>query len=1061
MKYLKITIFLLVLLLICYGALPLTSAKSEGPKSSTKTRTKNNQAFSAKSMVVLSQDDKNYRQDVNKILKRYDQLELDTQVIAEQVRLTGALSLPTSAGRFDLELAPYDMRAANYRAEVSLDGGVVSELEPGSVRTYKGTVVGMAGAQVRFTIDESTLEGLIITPAQQFFIEPARRYSASASREDFLVYKASDVVETSFGECGVTLAEKVGKEAGRVETETLTASSAGGVVPEAVFSPPRLVDLATEADFEYFTAFGSSATAANNEILSIMNQVEGIYNTQFGLRFNVVFQNVWATAGDPYSSTAASTVLDEFTNFWNANRGSVSRDLAHMWTGKDFDGNTIGIAWRPGLDCPFIPAGSGYGISQRLAPAPEKFILSAHEIGHNFNATHVSTQPGCANTIMGTTLSSSTTMMFCPTSVNEIDLHANAKAACLSQVLTPGCTYTLSSTGQSFATAGGTANVGVTTVGSNCSWAATSTVPWITINSGSSGINSGNVNYTVSPSTGGYARSGVLRIAEQNFTVNQAGDGSCAITPISFGQTINGSLSPSDCRSSQAINSFADQYTFSGVAGRQIRIDMSSTGSPVVDTYLYLIGPVNVPGGTVLTENDDIVLGSNTNSRIPVNGFFTLPATGAYIIESSSFDANETGPYSITLSDNSALNSVSFSSATFTVTEGVDANGLGIEGIGMRTITVTRGGSDLSGAATVDYATSEGSGDERRDYTKARGTLRFAPGDTSESFVIFVTDDVFKPGDMARSRNDFNQFIIIENAAETINLTLSNPVGATLGATATAVLTINNDDATTGANPVRPATFNSRFFVRQHYHDFLGREPDLAGLNFWSNNIESCGADQQCRALRRRDTSAAFFLSIEFQETGFLVHRASKAAFGDINPPAVPAPVRLNEFLSDTKRIGEGVVVGVGNWTTQLENNKVAYFDEFVIRPQFIAIYPLTMTPQSFVDTLNSRSGGVLSPAEVSGLVSLLQSGQRTRGQILRAVAEAPTMVQRETSRAFVLMQYFGYLRRNPDDLQDTNFNGFNFWLNKLVNQAGGDYRAAQMIEAFIESIEYMERFGP
>lgn len=1007
--------------------------------------------------MVLNQDDTSYRQDLTKTFKRYDQLVLDTQTVAEQVRLTGRLSIPTSAGRFDLELASHDMRAPNYRAEVSLDGGVVNEIELGPVRTFKGTVVGMAGAQVRLTIDENTLEGVIITPSELFFIEPAGRYSAAARREDFLVYKQSDVVETSFGECGVTMADKVGREASRVETEALTAST-GGVVPEAVFSPPRLVDLATEADFEYFQAFGNSAAAANNEILSIMNQVEGIYNTQFGLRFNIVFQNVWAGSGDPYTSTAASAALDEFTNFWTANRGSVLRDLAHMWTGKDFDGNTIGIAWRPGFDCPF--GQSGYGISQRLAPAPEKFILSAHEIGHNFNATHVSTQPGCANTIMGTTLSSSTTTSFCPTSVNEIDLHANANVACLSQVLTPGCTYTLSGTGQSFGTAGGGANVGVTTVGSNCSWAATSTVPWIVINSGSSGVNSGNVNYTVSANTGGYARSGVLRIAEQSFTVNQSGDGACAITPINFGQTINGSLSPSDCRSSQAINSFADQYTFSGVAGRQVRIEMLSTGS-FVDTYLYLIGPVNVPGGTVLTENDDIVLGSNFNSRIPVNGFFTLPAAGAYIIESTSFDAGETGPYSITLSDNSSLNSVSFSSANFTVTEGVDGNGLAFEGVGLRTITVTRGGSDVSGAASVDYATSEGTGDERRDYTKARGTLRFGPGATSASFVVFVTDDVFKPGDMARSRNDFNQFIVVENAAETVNLSLSNPVGTTLGATPNAVLTINNDDTTTGANPVRAASFNSRFFVRQHYHDFLGREPDLSGLNFWSNNIESCGADPQCREVKRRDTSAAFFLSIEFQETGFVVHRAYKAAFGDINPPAVPAPLRLNDFLSDTKRIGEGVVVGVGNWTVQLENNKAAYFDEFVIRPQFRTIYPLTMTPQSFVDTLNSRSGVVLSPGEVSNLVNLLQSGQRTRGQILRAVAEAPTMVQRETSRAFVLMQYFGYLRRNPNDPQDTNFDGFNFWLNKLQNQAGGDYRVAQMIEAFIESIEYTERFGP
>jgi hypothetical protein len=975
--------------------------------------------------------------------------------------------LPTSQGTFDLELMPHDMRAARYEAEVTLEGGVVRSIERGPVRTYKGSVRGMDKAQARFTIDENTLEGLIITPSELYFVEPARRYSASASRRDFLVYKASDVIQTSFGECGVTLAEKVGKEAARLKAE---APLARGVVTEELFTPPRTVDLATEADFEYFTFFGSE-TAANNEILSIMNQVEGIYNTQFGLQFSIVFQSVWATSSDPYTSAFPSPALSEFADHWNSTRGSVARDLVHMWTGKNFqddpgttenEGSTIGIAFRPGLDCPL--AFLGYGMSQRLAPSPDKFLVAAHEIGHNFNATHTDdpVRPGCANTIMESSLSSSTIQSFCPFSVNEIDTHATAKQACLSQALTPGCTYSLSASGQSFANTGGTGNVTVTTVGTNCAWAADSVVPWITITSSTNNTNSGTVNFTVASNTSGYARSGVLRLAEQSFTVTQDGGAGCVITPISFGQTINASLAPSDCRSSQRPTSFADQYSFAGEAGRQIKIEMSFAGTPTpttLDTYLYLIGPVNGPLGTVLTENDDIVLGMERNSRIPVNGFFTLPATGAYLIDATSFDVNETGSYSLTLSDNSSSNSVSFSSAAFSVSEGVDGNGLGFEGTGLRTITVTRSGADVSGAATVDYATSEGTADERRDYTIARGTLRFASGETSKSFVILITDDVFKPGDMARSRNNFNQFIVIENQTETVNLTLSNPVGTTLGPTPAAVLTINDNDSVTGANPVRNETLNPRFFVRQHYNDFLGREPDLAGLNFWVDGITVCGTDLQCRKLKSIDTSAAFYFAIEFQETGFLVHRAYKAAFGDINPPTVPAPVRLNEFLADTKRIGEGVVVGVGDWVQQLANNKVAYFNEFVIKPQFLSTYPLSMTPQAFVDGLNMRSGGVLSPAERNALVSQLQSGQKTRGQVVRAVAEDDNMVQNEFNRSFVLMQYFGYLRRNPNDPQDTNFDGFNFWLNKL-NQFN-DFRAAEMVKAFIESIEYIERFGP
>jgi hypothetical protein len=67
---------------------------------------------------------------------------------------------------------------------------------------------------------------------------------------------------------------------------------------------------------------------------------------------------------------------------------------------------------------------------------------------------------------------------------------------------------------------------------------------------------------------------------------------------------------------------------------------------------------------------------------------------------------------------------------------------------------------------------------------------------------------------------------------------------------------------------------------------------------------------------------------------------------------------------------------------------------------------------------------------------------------------------QQEFNRAFVLMQYFGYLRRNPNDAPDVNFDGYNFWLNKL-NQFNGDFKAAEMVKAFLTSMEYRQRFGP
>jgi hypothetical protein len=253
--------------------------------------------------------------------------------------------------------------------------------------------------------------------------------------------------------------------------------------------------------------------------------------------------------------------------------------------------------------------------------------------------------------------------------------------------------------------------------------------------------------------------------------------------------------------------------------------------------------------------------------------------------------------------------------------------------------------------------------------------------------------------------------------------------------------------------------------VRQNYRDFLNRDPDADWLAFWVNEITSCGADMQCVEIKRINVSAAFFLSIEFQETGYLAYRAFKAAYGDATSPNVEGTVpiiRLREFLADAQRIEQGVQVGIGNWEQLLENNKNAYVLEFVQRQRFTDAYPSTMSAEEFVSTLDLNSGGVLSASEKSQLVASLGAtpgDAAKRAPVLRAVAEDADLRRAELNRAFVLMQYYGYLRRNPDDPQDTNFGGWKFWLDKL-NQFNGNFIEAEMVKAFISSIEYRQRFG-
>jgi hypothetical protein len=237
------------------------------------------------------------------------------------------------------------------------------------------------------------------------------------------------------------------------------------------------------------------------------------------------------------------------------------------------------------------------------------------------------------------------------------------------------------------------------------------------------------------------------------------------------------------------------------------------------------------------------------------------------------------------------------------------------------------------------------------------------------------------------------------------------------------------------------AADDPRFFVRQHYFDFLGREPDAEGLSYWTNEIAQCKSDAACIASRRVGVSASFFVETEFQEASSLVYRLYKSALG--RQPT------FAEFTADRTLVIDG---------SNLETGKEAFARAFVTRPEFLQRYPNDLNASQFSDAVleTVRQGAHVDLSfERSALIAMYDGSNGGRAAILGRLAEAPAFARAEYNRAFVLMQYFGYLRRDPDS------SGYEFWVNVLDNKLANDnsgYRS--MVCAFLTSAEYQSRFG-
>ena len=303
---------------------------------------------------------------------------------------------------------------------------------------------------------------------------------------------------------------------------------------------------------------------------------------------------------------------------------------------------------------------------------------------------------------------------------------------------------------------------------------------------------------------------------------------------------------------------------------------------------------------------------TTANFNVPINGDTTPEGNETFFVNlTNAVNANITTAQGTgTINDDDSTNIFQFSSATATVAENAVP--------GSATVTVTRTG-DLTGAASVKFETSDGTAKQKTDYTFGYGTVRFAPGEASKDVKILIVNDVFIEG------------------PETFQVTLSNPSGnCAVGSPGTITVTINDDDVAAAPNPIDETTF----FVRQHYLDFLGREPDAGGLAFWTGQITACGvnASLYCREARRR-LSVVLPVARIPGDRRFRIARAACRLLVD-SPDDPFARYPYLQFMRDSRTIGEGVIVGQPGFDTLLEQNKQAYAEQIVASTDFNVRFP-------------------------------------------------------------------------------------------------------------------------
>lgn len=289
---------------------------------------------------------------------------------------TTTLTFDALGRRYDLELEP------NTRL---LPASARQKLRPG-IAVYRGQVAGIDGSWARIVIADGVPSGMIWNGSEMLAIEAPGDSAVAASSP--VIYRLKDTyIAPGTMSCGTDTSGQSGATAynklvGELETVMARSTAAADLQ----------LDLGVVGDFELFQRFNSETEEA---ILTRLNIVDGIYSEQLGVQLRLEQLDVFTTASDPFTDESeAGALLDELALYRRDTVAQRTQGLTHLYTGRDLDGTTVGIAFLNELCDPRF----GVGLSEGRINVTLSSLVAAHEIGHNFGALHDGEPGVCEST---------------------------------------------------------------------------------------------------------------------------------------------------------------------------------------------------------------------------------------------------------------------------------------------------------------------------------------------------------------------------------------------------------------------------------------------------------------------------------------------------------------------------------------------------------------------------------------------------------------------------------------------------------------------------------------